>query len=193
MVLPHRSEILCMRFYYHRSNYRPHCRGSLKAVLTGIGQNRHNSMIQSRQGQRINHRRAIIMKLKSYAVFCAVALSAASAQAVDQQRGKELHHNHCLACHGTTVYIRSQPLVTSYAELLEQVDFAGIHDHELIQLVENQLERSGYGKGWASVVFEWLKDILRTKLNGKPNFCLANIMKENSPDPAYPNQKIISL
>ena len=50
-------------------------------------------------------------------------LSAQPVQAVDLERGRELHQNHCLFCHDTKLYARSHTDILSYEELRLQVDF----------------------------------------------------------------------
>lgn len=43
--------------------------------------------------------------------------------AVDPEHGKALHDEHCLACHGTDIYIRETVIPTTYVELKDTVDF----------------------------------------------------------------------
>ncbi|MDH3330089.1 MAG: hypothetical protein OEM01_12720, partial [Desulfobulbaceae bacterium] len=62
--------------------------------------------------------------------------------------------------------------------LLEQIDFADIHENELPELVENHLAKTGIGREWTTVVCGWIKDIVETRLSGETDLRLLDIGME---------------
>jgi len=57
----------------------------------------------------------------SIAAAAAWALSAGSVWGADPERGKMLHDNHCLMCHDSIAYKRSDKIAHTYAEVKAQV------------------------------------------------------------------------
>ena len=54
-------------------------------------------------------------------LICAFVASAAPANAVDLERGKLLHDNHCRMCHDSIAYKRGSKLASDYAQIKAQV------------------------------------------------------------------------
>ncbi|MDH3330664.1 MAG: UvrD-helicase domain-containing protein, partial [Desulfobulbaceae bacterium] len=62
--------------------------------------------------------------------------------------------------------------------LLEQIDFADIHENELPELVENHLAKTGIEREWTTVVCGWIKDIVETRLSAETDLRLLDIGME---------------